>query len=92
MNFSLRNRIHLYTLRYSPTKHALESEIQTLMETIKGYTTWSPTGSEALSEMFIPFRSTLNPEVTQKQSREEFHPYVRGWSKPGQEKTKDSGD
>ena len=62
------------------------------METIKGYTTWSPTGSEALSEMFIPFSSTLNPEVTQKQSRGEFHPYVRRWSKPGQEKTKDSGD
>ena len=79
-------------IRYPVTKNELESEIQTLMETIKGYTSWSPTGSEALSEMFLPLSTRINPEVTQNQTREEFHPYVRRLSKLSPENTEDSGD
>ena len=83
---------HVHTLRFPATRIALESEIQTMMEPIKGYSTWSPAGSEALSELFLPLSTRLNPEVTQNQSREVFHPYVRRLSKPGQENTTDSGD
>ena len=70
------------------TKNELESEIQNLMETIKGYTTWSPTGSEALSEMFLPLSTRINPELTQNQT----NPYVRRLSKLSPENTEDSGD
>ena len=65
------------------------------METINGYTSWSPTGSEALSEIFLPSSTRLNLVIeTQNQTIGEFHPYVRKWPKPVEveEKTKDSGD
>ena len=70
----------------------VESELQTLMETLKGYTSWSPTGSEALSEILLPSRTRLNQATeTQNQLIGEFHPYVR-LSKAEHENTKDSGD
>ena len=73
-------------------RNEVDSELQTLMETINGFTSWSPTGSVALSEILLPSRTRLNQVTqTQKQLIGEFHPYVR-LSKPLRENTKDSGD